>query len=550
MVTFFFSSTDQTQSTCFSPSSLQLATPQCHPSDTFMGQDNGTSPRGTPAPRSPNCSFTETLAARPVTPTAFYSACQELSSQHSKDILELLPPTSGNKAHPSHSFSSPCMGDLHLPQCLSPLEPFALVAKCQPLSKDSSPLSCRIQSEPSPHGRPLPIENPKIHCCKLGQTRTDQKSPQNLKSRVGFNLREMAKDLLCTKDDPTGDVAAQRARKEKRLGHPEDAADSQVAPRVVEVGDGIKSQINLSACSVSLSSNNVLAKEREMAVSSTDKSSGQSRGTWNFNIDRVQIRTRGFLKKSQEAACHTSRKHSSVLKPKACKAKTVSQEEGTTLKRKRGRPTKKRSEEQPAVVGENKSHAVPRDQQSYNNLTREEEGEKKRRRKQRRDRSEVEVVPRKRTRIPGKAEVDDNYDATPLMRKHTSPKRTGRINLKGFQKFVKHQSSKIRKSNKSQDRNMKIAEMHDESSENLCKLIKEKDAAENWEIITVDKNHNQLLNKTVEEGKSWQENSFTGEETILSRGERQCDILGEEVEVPAERPEPLQNLGEGKVLDA
>lgn len=511
-----------------------------------MGQNNGTSPCGTPTPKSPNCSFTEAPATRPVTPTAFYSACQVPSSERSDDILELLPPTSGNKEQSSHSFSSPCMDDLHLPQCLSPLEPFASVAKHQPLSKDSSLLSYRIQSQPSPHGRPLPTENPKVHCSKSGQTRTDLKSPQNLKSRVEFNFREMAKDLVCTKEDPTGDVAARWGRKKKRLGHPEDAADSQVVPRVVEVGDGTKSQINLSACSVSLSSNNVLAKEREMAVSSTDKSSGQSRGTWNFNLDRVQIRTRGFLKKSQEAACPTSRKYSSVLKPKAFKAKTVSEEEGRTLKRKRGRPSKKRSEEQPAVAGENKSHPVPREQQSDNNLTREEGGDKKR--KLRRNRSEVEVVPRKRTRSPGKAEVDNNYDASPLMKKHTSPKRTG-INLKSFQKFVKHQSSKIRESNKSQDRNMNIAETHAESSENLCKLIKEKDAAENREIITVDKNHNQLLKKTLEEDKSWQENSITGEETILSRDEHQCHVLGEEVAVPAERVESLQNLGEGKVLD-
>lgn len=439
------------------------------------------------------------------------------------------------------------MDDLHLPQCLSPLEPFASVAKRQPLFKNPSLLSYRIQSQPSPHGRSLPTKNPEVHYSKSGQTRTDLKSPQNLRSMVEFNFREMAKDLLCTKEDPTGDVAAQRGRKKKCLSHPEDAADSQVAPRVVEVGDGTKSQINLSACSVSLSSNNVLAKEREMAVSSTDKSSGRSRGTWNFNIDRVQIRTRGFLKKSQEAACPTSRKYLSVLKPKACKAKAVSEEEGSTLKRKRGRPSNKRSEDQPAVAGENKSHAVPGEQQSDNDLTREEEREKKG--KLRRNRSEVEVVPRKRTRGPGKAEVDDNYDATPL-RKHTSPKRAGKINLKGFQKFVKHQSSKIRKSNKIQDRNMNIAETHAESSENLCKLIKEKDAAENREIITVDKNHNQLLKKTLEEGKSWQENSFTGEETILSRDEHQCDVLGEEVEVPAERAEPLQNLGDGKVSDA
>lgn len=486
-------------------------------------------------------------ATRPVTPTAFYSACQEPSSQRSEDILELLPPTGGNKEQSAHSFSSPCMDDLHLPQCLSPLEPFALLAKGQPLSKDSSLFSYRIQSQPSPHGRPLPT-NPEVHCTKSGQTRTDLKSPQNLNSRVEFNFREMAKDLLCSKEDPTGDVAERRKRKKKRLGHTEDAADSQVAPRVVEVGDGTKRQINLSACSVSLSSNNVLAKEREMAVSSTDKSSGQSRGTWNFNIDRVQIRTRGFLKKSQEAACPTSRKYSSILKPKAFKAKTVSEEEGRTLKRKRGRPSKKRSEEQPTVADENKSHAVLREQQSDNNLTREEKCEKKR--KLRRNSSEMEVVTRKRTRGPGKAEVDEvNYDTTTLMRKHTSPKRTGRINLKGFQKFVKHQSSKIRKSNKSQDRNMNIAETHAESSENLCKLIKEKDAAENREIITVDKNHNQLLKKTLEEGKAWQENSFAGEETIFSPDEHQCDVLGEEMEVPAERAEPLQNLGEGKVLD-
>lgn len=616
-------STAQNQPSCSSLSSVQLDAPQCHSSR------DGTSHQGTPPSEGQNCPYPEAPATISVIPTAFYPTCQELSSQDDKDILELLPLTNGNEAQSLHSFSLPCMDDLRLPRCLSPLETFTSATKDQPVLNNPTNHSDKIQSQPSLYGRPWLTENPGSlqfplsaithresvslaedtnHSCspKLPQTQLEMSSPQNGGTRaesyiveqggtisachqnaieVKSDHRKMTESLRCKQGDTTGDAAAPRRRKRKHSSHPQDAAGSRLAHKDLEVSDGTKSQINLSVCSVSLSSNNVLAKEREMAISSsnvankflepstvTECRSKKTRGTRDLNPDRIRIRTRGFLKKTQETPSNTSRENSSVLKPMAHAAKIMNKQGCSAPRRKCGRPPKTKLEESPAASSGKKSHTVPSEQQINNNLLKEEEGEKKRCKKRRRNRTEVEVIPLKKTISAGKSEVDDNNDVIPAVRKLGTPKRAQMINLKEFQNLIKHQHSKTRKSKESQDKDTNETARDVESAENETdKDITEpqnRDGNEESHVVfdvTVDKNHNQIFNKlTAEDSKSMQDNtnSTTGEETSLSQtsssqtslsqtNQSSSDVLGEEeAKLAAEREEPLQNPDEGKVLVA
>lgn len=556
---------------------------------------------------------------RSVIPTAFYPTCQGQSSQDDEDILELLPLTNGNEAQSSHSFSLPCMDDLRLPRCLSPLEPFTSTSKHQPVLNNPMNHSDKIQSQPSLHGRPWLTENPGSlqfplsaithresvslaedtnHSCwsKLRQTQLEMCSLQNGGTRaesyvveqggtisachqnaieVKSDHRKMMESLRCKQGDTTGDAAVPRRRKRKRSSHPQDAAGFRLAHKDLEVSDGTKSQINLTVCSVSLSSNNVLAKEREMAISSsnvankllepstvTECQSRKTRGTLDLNPDRTRIRTRGFLIKTRETPSNTSRENSSVLKPMAHKAKIMNTQGYSGLRQKCGRPPKTKLEESPAASSEKKSHTVPSEQQINNNLLKEEGGEQKRCKIRRRNRSEVEVIPLKKTISAGEAEVDDNNDVIPAVRKLGTPKRAQMINLKEFQKLIKHQHSKTRKSKESQykdtNETARDVERAEKETDKDITEPQNRDGNEESHVVfnvTVDKNHNQIFNKlTAEDTKSMQDNTngTTGEETSLSQtNQSSSDVLGEEeAKLAAEREEPLQNPDEGKVLVA
>lgn len=357
---------------------------------------------------------------------------------------------------------------------------------------------------------------------------TNVKSQRDTKARVEDDHQRMAED-----EPRGGAVAAQLACKKKRIRRLEDAY-------VVEVRDGVQTQIHLSACSVSLSSNNVLAKEREMAVSS----SGKCKGTQNVCTGSSKIRTRGFLKKIQEASCQTNVKESSVSKPAVCVRDTVDNGEVAPFKRKRGRPFSKIRPPEQIVAGASVGHPAPREHQGDHSTTPGEEGGKKTKRKRRRNKREAEAIPPKRTRRAGKAEAGDSRDVA-LTTKHSSPKRTHKMKRKFAQRPNSAVTARV---NRNKDKDMNEPERHDESSQHVCKLIREKGAAEKQDVLTpaVDENFNQLVNTEGHEGNSC---SFTGEEVSLPCDELQCDVLGEEVgQFPAETKELLQNLGEGKVL--
>lgn len=420
------------------------------------------------------------------------------------------------------------MGDLDLPQCLSPLRTFASAAQPQLLFKGGRPGCYRLHSNLCLLGQPLATENPEIHQWTSAQMHTNVKSERDTKARVEDDHQRMSED-----EPRGGAVGAQLACKKNRICRPEDAY-------VVEVRDGVQTQIHLSPCSVSLSSNNVLAKEREMAVSS----SGKCKGTQNVCTDSSKIRTRGFLKKIQEASCQTNVKEALVSKPAVCVSDTVDNGEVAPFKRKRGRPFSKKRPPEQIVAGASVCHPAPREHQGDHSTTPGEEGGKKTKRKRRRNKREAEAVPQKRTRRAGKAEAGDNRDVA-LTTKHSSPKRTHKMKRKFAQRSNSTVTARV---NRNMDEGTNEPVRHDESSQHMCKLSGGKGVAEKQDVLTpaVDENFNRLVNTEGHEGNSC---SFTGEEVSLPCDELQCDVLGEEVgQFPAETKELLQNLGEGKVL--
>lgn len=424
--------------------------------------------------------------------------------------------------------------------------------------------------------------------CTVKEKETLSAGHQNA-AEVKSDPRQMKESLKCNQGGAKGDAAAPKRRKRKRTSHPQDAAGPLLAYKDVKVGDG--SQINLSVCSVSLSSNNVLAKKKEKATSSSDilhKFAGKPNepstvtaslreragGRRDLDTDKTRIRTRAFLKRTHETPSNTRREHSSVVKPITHRAKIVNKQGFSPPRRRPGRPPKKKPQEIPPestlAITEKKSHNVESEQEIDNNLPEEEEGEhtKERCKKRRRNRSEVEVIQLKKTlsaESTGNAEADDNDDITPAGRKPGTPKRPGMVSLKEFQKLISRQHSKTRKSKESQDKERNETAGYVESEGKVCGSIYEelnmetdmditqpqdRDEIEESRVIfsvSVDKNHNHIFNKsTAECGQSQRDDtdSTTSKQTSLVGEEYRpvfsFDVLGEEV--------TLKNPDDGKVF--
>lgn len=539
----------------------------------------------------------------------FYRVCQETSSQDSQNILEFLPLTDGSETQSSHSLT--CMDDLRLPPCLSPLEPSTSATRQQPTLSKSTNQSDKIQPQSSLPGRPWLTLNPAHVQFPLSAiTRKAKKKGANRSRRPKQpqkhleagergaisdghqNVAELQSDSRkmenCKQSDNKA-AAAPRRRKRKRPGCPQEAS-SPLACKHVRVSDGRKGQINLSGCSVSLSSNNVLAKEREMATSSsnvanklkpdepstiTKSQREETRQPVDLNTHPTRIRTRGFLKKTQETPSNSS----IVLKPMARRAPIVQ-----GFPKRRGRPRKIRLEESrpessPAMIGE-KSHDVDGEQQTDINLPNEESVKRKRRiRKRRRNRSEVEEIPLRKTKSAESTvgtEAGDNSDVIPAPRKLRTPKQPRMVTLKEFQKLIKRQHSKTRKSKEGQDKERSETVQDVGSEGEACgsrceELTKEMEmdvdvappqitdvVEESHDLfnVTVDENHNQIFNKsTAEDGKSQPDetNGSTRKETSVIGEESQEEIsvdVSEEEEsmLAAEKEQPLNNLDGGKVV--
>lgn len=398
------------------------------------------------------------------------SLCRGLPTQDREDILLAID-------------------DLHLTQFLSPLRPVASAGKPSLLFEGPRTGCYRTQKNFRRPGTRQPTENPETHPWTL------KKSQRRAETRVSNNPQAMSED------EPRGGGATQLMCKKRGLRCPEEAC-------VWQVREGVQTQIQLSTCSVSLSSNNVLAKDRDFAVGS----SGKSRGTWSDSTDSSQIQTRGFLKRIHEASSQRPKpkaKRSSVSKATVCMSDAVDNGEVAPLKRKPGRPSKKGRPKKIVAVARD---PVPKEQQCDRSTTLADDGGIKTKRKRRRKTQDAEAIPYKRTRSAGKVKAGDNCNVA-LTTERTSPTRTGKIK----RRFAQRPKATVTRVNGNQDEGTNKPEQAKRSSD--YKLIEGKDAAENQDAFTpaLDENSNPL---EIAEGNGGNSCNFTGDEVSL-----QCDEL-------------------------
>ncbi|XP_044202324.1 uncharacterized protein LOC122979161 isoform X1 [Thunnus albacares] len=629
----------------------QQRSPQHH-SSAYMGQTDGML-----LSKSQNSLYPEALTTSSVIASALYSTGQEprypasqvASSQEEQNILEFLPVSNGNETLSLHSFCLSCMDDLRLPPCLSPLEANTSAAN-QPVLNISINHGNNTEQQSSRHGRPWLTENPgslqfplsaiaerENKCTSLKQDTNHahwlMQCPEHLQfnqqhgrtcaepgadNKVGerktvsagienaaelkSDLRRTKKSLKCKQCDAKVDSVTPKRRKRKCPSDPQDAVGSLLTYPNLKVSDGTKNQINLSVCSVSLSSNNVLANEREVAISSSNKPSkfggkpnqqstiteklkektrGPEECTKLVNTDQTRIRTRGFLRKAQETPSNKSTESSPV--PVICRATIVTKQVSLFgPKRERRKKTKLEDLTHPDSVPpiiEKKSHNGENEQQTEKDLPKEslENSEKTKTecKKRKRNRSaEVVLIPLKKTiSAESTAEAENNNDKIPAVRKVGTPKQM--VSLKEFQKLIKRQHSKTRKSKENHKTNETVRNTEDkmEACDNTASNCEEESRKETemdidvihpestGEIeeshvifnVTVDKNHNQISKKSTAENHRSQEddtNSAAGRETSLFGEE--ChpvfpfDVCEEEVaklaaEGGAESKQPLNN---------
>lgn len=521
-----------------------------------------------------------------------YPAFQPPSSQDDQQSLEFLPLPNGDGTQSKPTFSSPCMDDLRLPQRLSPLEPSSSAAKGQPLLNNSANPEHDVQQQPSLRRRPWLSDNAGSlqfpfssiictghkstspspdpdHSCQSKQEQQEKDlhltnrgtsaegcKGNSLKKRgkksaaeVKSYSRRLKESFKYRHDDSTGD-----GRKRRRTNDQQDSTGSCSAYKDLKVSDGTKN------CSVSLSSNNVLLKEREVAIRSSNAPSGLPGKPSKmlpvidigeekpFGTKPSRIRTRGFIKKSQEAANNTTPPETPcIFKPVVSRAQLVSQDGVSLAKRKRGRPRKIRPVEDstqsvPAVVenNENVDNAqVDRD------LPKEQEEKKMERtcRKRRRNESEVEVSAVKKTASVEHTEKAEETNNDCNVKPGTVNQRHV-VTLKDIQKLIKWQQARSMKSKQTQ-------ETHEPATGTdgiLEKGVDIKDGTNSEEHhkgsnIAVDKNPNLLLSPSAETNSRMSEKrSLDGDEDHPVS----LDVVEEdEAKVTPERGRPLGSPYEG-----
>lgn len=463
-------------------------------------------PDTVPLSKPQSCLYPKAPTTRPYTPIAsyfsgkrlHYPAVQELSSHEEQGILEISSQSQGNEALTLPSL--PFMDDWCLPRCLSPLEAHTSGEKDQPVANNSINHEATIHQEP-PTLKP-PIQKPpwlmehpvslqfplsstmlgenkcesssqyKNSCCQVKQSqehlevnpktgascaescpgnwvrtqRTNSLCSEIVTEFKSYFKKVKENELKCKQVNAISD-AVEPTRRKRRCSNSRYATDPLLAYKDLKVSDARKSAFSLSVCSVSLLSNNVLAKEREMAVRSANEASKcagnpnslsvatesqreNARGrTKLVNAEQVRIRTRGFLK-IQETASDTSSYIPSVTKSSSSRVKML------------GRPRRIKfeevilAEEAPPII-ENKSYNEPQ-QQPYGELQERKEKPKNVRRKRMRNIiNEVEVVPGKRAasaESTDKAEANDS-DITHTVNNPGKPKPT---RMKECQNLNKH----------------------------------------------------------------------------------------------------------------
>ncbi|KAK2815655.1 hypothetical protein Q5P01_026122 [Channa striata] len=529
--------------------------------------------------KSQECLHPKTPPRKPVMPSAFFCSgqkhhYQEFQEQSSQDILSFLPLVTGNETLSLPPVFLPCVDDFRLPQCLSPLES---ATKHQAIINPVK-LGDKVQEQPCLHGRPWLAENPgslnfplsasnhrQNKCACLSQDTNyscwSKQQDQDLNPQSGgtwagpFTVQAVEeKEILsgslqnvaelkshedpmkikkaskCQQGDITGDAITFMKRKRKLPSHPQNPS-SLLAGKCVKVSAGMKRQINLSSCSVSLFSNNVLVKKRAVATCSSNapsvfvgKLNPLSSITENPRTkepgvitEQTRIMTRGFVKRTQESTCSTSRENSVVPKSVSCRSKIVNNNRDTLSKRKRGRPPKASVDvlssvkSSPAVI-EEKRHSGECHPKIKKDLSKEdlEKGDKTREHKKTKGNgsSNLGVIPLDLGNESTSNPDAINNDIIPTVRNPRTPKRLLMVSLKEFKNLIKMQHSKTRKSKESQERYENVKEgmaTRDSTAKETSKDTKmDEDAKFHGRgksgesvtfSVTVEKDHDQIFDE-------------------------------------------------------
>ncbi|KAM3623943.1 uncharacterized protein V6R79_017204 [Siganus canaliculatus] len=397
-------------------------------------QANRTSLPGMPLPINLNRLYPEASS----TPAAFYCVRQEHHHRANpkpteQSISKFLPQS-------LRGLPLPRMDDLQLPRCLSPLPPFAPTANH--LSGFGNLSIRRDKTHPQPllHGRPWLTENP---------------------GSLLFPLSAVAR------------------REIRSTSVPKDANPSKWSETFREMP-------NKAVCH---------EKVEQGKADNCKLWRNRSRKPDDPEGDAVPLKSR--LRKQ-------------IRPPKTCdsepmdhRVKTVDQQTPSPLQRKRGRPPKMKDSFAKKCRRSESEQEI--------DLISPKEGEeglqtKKRSRKRRRNRDKVTAIPQKKSASPGKmseAEVDNSSDGVPAMRQPETP-RPQLVPLKEFQRLIRRHHSKTRSEvNQSTDTN-KLAEGQEGQEEGCDRNEKDipqpqnRDEIEKSDVdISVDKNHNQIFDKST-----------------------------------------------------
>ncbi|XP_035039173.1 uncharacterized protein LOC118124983 isoform X2 [Hippoglossus stenolepis] len=612
---------------------------QYHSSVRSMWQRDGMNHQRTPLSKTQESVCPAAPTARSLIPSAFFStvqkinypAFQEPSSRPNLHNFDIFPLTNGNDPQSIHTLPLPCMADFRLPRCLSPLEPCTSSTKYQFVLNNSMNIGNKFQQQPSLQRRPWLAGNPgslQFPLSTITHRKNESASlPQDINGRCWSKLRqehvelnqpnggtwtgsctakEVAERKTASADQPnplelkskprkmkeldtTGVKVARKRKKTKSTSHQQDAAGSILTYKDVKISDATKSKINLSICQVSLSSNNVLAKEREKAAGALNSPSKfvgkpnqslfvteslrKNRRRSGLDADRTPIKTRGFVKIIQESLSETSPEN--VVAAQSVAQRVVNKQE--VVRRKRGRPSKKKPPDLTApnnnpAVEKKDSHDEGSHQQTVS-LPKDdlEKGDKTKQRckKRRRNRStEAGEVPLKKSiEIDCQPEADIT-DINPDVRIPGVNKRPRMVILKEFKKLINSKNLKMRKSKENQTNKPEraaesegVATLDSTCKESTEVFVKDVDivqpqdrrrSEESQAVVTINKNHNQVFNESTDEkSKSQREESgsSTSKETSVICGEKlpafSFDALEEVSKLSADREQPLKNPDEG-----
>ncbi|KAK5603761.1 hypothetical protein CRENBAI_001469 [Crenichthys baileyi] len=520
---------------------------------------------GLSCPGEENSSYPQTTGS--ILPVTCFSSGQKLQyfvSQQQDQNIEFLSLSHERETQPADALSLHCVENLRLPQCLSPLEPCPSAAHQQPDPSVSVQTENSIQ--PSVKTRPWLKET----ACTLQfpfnaiTAGKNASRPPETSSGCGAEPSQRRRKLKPKSDGKAGFVknVEERERKSKpgrksdrtkRKKNKYEAAEDAAPPKRRRHPDSRKESEGLPLDSISsergdpattVCSVRKQGKESEKTISSLNKphtaltitatGTETSKGAANLGTEQTRIRTRGFMKRSQQNTSNTISDKCCVLIPVISRAVVVQKQDPAPSKRKRGRPPKIKLEQNlPEGVRANaeiKGCKKAGEKESEKETPKEERRNGRKLMVNAREEEAGQLEKTTSPERPGKNETDN-------IKSSETQKQSWKVTLKEFQKLIKCKDFKTRKATEVEDGNDSVCI---EELEKVREAADEADTeAEMRQVLcdsTFDENHNLLLDTPAAQWKPTQQGVTGSSETrrscVFGHGKKPAscpDVLEEEM---------------------